>query len=226
MSETKLNLLESYSDSENSKLAAWRELLHTEMSRLMTKPTKWFVRAAKTQISLGTCPVWSESLLCAQWVAKDPIFLHADSEDSDQTGQMHRLTWVFTGRTCHFVGFVINVLTIMRHQMGPQLKLPIWGNNSIHALSVLQTCFIVSCFGIYGIGPSICLATPVIIKLLSQLQFSLPPYFIFFLNFTNSNGGSHFFLFSKWQIYVKFAATKCWLHCKTFKMWENILNEF
>ena len=36
---------------------------------------------AKTQISLGICPVWSESSLCAQWVAKDPSFLHADSED-------------------------------------------------------------------------------------------------------------------------------------------------
>ena len=39
------------------------------------------VRPAKTQISLGICPVWSESLLCAQWVAKNPSFLHADSED-------------------------------------------------------------------------------------------------------------------------------------------------
>ena len=29
--------------------------------------------------------------LCAYWVAKDPRFLHADSEDSDQTGQMPRL---------------------------------------------------------------------------------------------------------------------------------------
>ena len=28
--------------------------------------------------------------LCAQWVAKDPSFLHADSEDSDQSGQMPR----------------------------------------------------------------------------------------------------------------------------------------
>ena len=34
--------------------------------------------------------VWSESSLCAQWVAKDPKFLHADSEDSDQTGRMPR----------------------------------------------------------------------------------------------------------------------------------------
>ena len=51
------------------------------MSRSMTKPTKWPVRPAKTQISLGICPVWSESLLCAHWVAKDPSFLHADRED-------------------------------------------------------------------------------------------------------------------------------------------------
>ena len=28
-------------------------------------------------------PVWSESSLYAQWVAKNPSFLHADSEDSD-----------------------------------------------------------------------------------------------------------------------------------------------
>ena len=32
-------------------------------------------------------PVLSESSLCAWWVAKGPKFLHADSEDSDQTGR-------------------------------------------------------------------------------------------------------------------------------------------
>ena len=46
---------------------------------------------AKTQISLGIRPDCSESSLCTQWVAKDPSFLHADSEDSDQTGRMPRL---------------------------------------------------------------------------------------------------------------------------------------
>ena len=71
----------------------------------MTKPTKWSVCPVKTQISLGIHPVWSESSLRVQWVAKDPSFLHADSEDSDQTGPMPRLIWVFAGRTCHFVGF-------------------------------------------------------------------------------------------------------------------------
>ena len=63
------------------------------------KTNKVSVCPAKTQISLGICPVWSESLLCAQWVAKDPRFLHADSEYSDQTGRMPRLIWVFTGCT-------------------------------------------------------------------------------------------------------------------------------
>ena len=48
----------------------------------MTKPTKWSVRTVKTRINLGIRPVWSESSLCAQWVAKkEPNFLHADSED-------------------------------------------------------------------------------------------------------------------------------------------------
>ena len=49
------------------------------------------VRPAKTQINLDIRPVGCESSLCAQWVAKDPSFLHADSEDFDQTGRMPRL---------------------------------------------------------------------------------------------------------------------------------------
>ena len=53
-------------------------------------PTKWHVRPAKTQISLG---IHSESSLCAQ--AKDPSFLHVDSEDFDQTGWMPRLVQGF-----------------------------------------------------------------------------------------------------------------------------------
>ena len=49
------------------------------------------VRQAKIQISMGIRPVWSESSMWAQWVAKDPSFLHADSEYSDQTWRMPRL---------------------------------------------------------------------------------------------------------------------------------------
>ena len=68
------------------------------------------VHPAKTQISLGIRSVWSESSLCAQWVAKGPSFLHADSEDSDQTGRMHS----------HFVGFVMSRFNLERHVAYPE----------------------------------------------------------------------------------------------------------
>ena len=70
------------------------------MSRLMTKPTKWLCVQRRLR---SDSAVWSESSLCAQWVAKDPSFLHADSEDSDQIGRMPRLIWVFAGCTTTLV---------------------------------------------------------------------------------------------------------------------------
>ena len=99
--------------------------------RLMTKPNKITVCPAKTQVSLGIRPVWSESSLCAQWVAKDPSFLHADSKDSDQTGQMPRLIWVFAGRTCHFVGFVTRWLMCF-HIHNLVTVLPAWAERDQH----------------------------------------------------------------------------------------------
>ena len=45
---------------------------------------KW-AASWQNQHTDAICPVWSESSLCAQCVAKDPSFLHADSKDSDQT---------------------------------------------------------------------------------------------------------------------------------------------
>ena len=72
------------------------------------KTNKVTVHPAKTQISLGIHPVWSESSLCIYWVAKDPSFLHADIEDSDQTGHPSDLSlcWAHS----HFVGFVMRWL--------------------------------------------------------------------------------------------------------------------
>ena len=57
----------------------------------MTKPTKWPVRPAKTQINLGIRPVWSVSSLSA-WRNIGPLTTYwVYSDDSDQTGQMPRL---------------------------------------------------------------------------------------------------------------------------------------
>ena len=79
----------------------------------MTKLTKWPVRPAITQISQDIDPVWSESSMCAHSVTKDSRLLHADSEDSDQTGRIPSLIWVFAGRTCYFVGFVMHLLILL-----------------------------------------------------------------------------------------------------------------
>ena len=57
------------------------------------------IRPVWSEFSLGIRPVWSESLLCDQLVAEDPSLLHADNEDSDRTGRMPRLIWVFSRRT-------------------------------------------------------------------------------------------------------------------------------
>ena len=56
----------------------------------MTKPTKWHVRPAKTQISLAV-------RLKKAWVLSYP--LSAEESLCDQTERMPRLIWVFTGRT-------------------------------------------------------------------------------------------------------------------------------
>ena len=60
------------------------------MSHCTTKPAKWPKGPAKAQIRLGGS-VWSESM-----GSQGPMHFHADSEDPDQTG-----------RTGHFVGFVV-----------------------------------------------------------------------------------------------------------------------
>ena len=63
---------------------------------------------------LGHLPSLIRSSLCAHWIAKDPRFLQVDFEDSDQTGQMPRLIWVFAGRrvtllvlSCHSLNGVV-----------------------------------------------------------------------------------------------------------------------
>ena len=61
-----------------------------KISRDMTKPTKWLSAQRRLGLALGIHPVWSESSLSA-W--------REYSEESDQTGRMPRLIWVFAGRT-------------------------------------------------------------------------------------------------------------------------------
>ena len=87
------------------------------------------MRPAKTQISLGIRPVWSESSLSA-WRNLGSLATHwAHSEDSDQTGRMPRQIWVFAGRTlillvlscrCSFLGhsWLDAIILILIHVTG------------------------------------------------------------------------------------------------------------
>ena len=74
------------------------------MNKCMTKPTKWHVRPAKTQIRLGIRSVWLESSLSA-WRKLGSLAIHwLHSKESDQTALIPRLIWVFARRTSHFQG--------------------------------------------------------------------------------------------------------------------------
>ena len=119
------------------------------MSQRMTKPTKWHVRPAKTHISLGIHPVWSESLLSA-WRKLGSLTTHwAYSEGSIQTGRMPRLIWVFAGRTCHFVGFVMcwlmYIFATLSFQGGRIISdmrpFPLWTIWAITLETYLLACF-------------------------------------------------------------------------------------
>ena len=77
---------------------------YSHMSHLMTKPTNCHVRPAKTQISLGIRPVWSESSLSA-WRKLWSLATHwAHSEDWSDSADAQaelRVSWAH----CHFVVF-------------------------------------------------------------------------------------------------------------------------
>ena len=114
------------------------------------KTNKMSVCPAKTHISLGIRPVWSECSLCAKWIAKDPSFLHADSEDwSDWADAQADLSvrWAHS----HFVGFVMSrficllVCLFLQHlqqyKIPPEMTvmMPKPSNSSTNSLALQQT---------------------------------------------------------------------------------------
>ena len=84
------------------------------------KTNKMTVHPAKTQISRR---VWSESSLCAQWVAKGPSFLHEDSEDWDDQADLS-LRWAHQPFCwfCHVAAHMQNgKVVFMTNQKGSLL---------------------------------------------------------------------------------------------------------
>ena len=74
------------------------------MSHVMTKPTKWL--CAKRRLRSAWASAQSDQSLLSTWRNLGSLATHSlHSQNSDQTGRIPRLIWVFAGRTCHFIGF-------------------------------------------------------------------------------------------------------------------------
>ena len=99
------------------------------MSCLMTKPTKWYVRRAKTQISLGISPVWLESLLSA-WRKLGSLATHwAHSEDSESSLGAQSFCWF-----CHEAGHSIHFTwAVPRMRAAPKMTM-LWMFVPMHVL--------------------------------------------------------------------------------------------
>ena len=77
----------------------------------MTKPTKWPVRPAKTQISLCICPVWSESSLKKAWILSYPLSAQRRLW-SDWVDAQADLILRWAHMPFYFVGFVMRWLML------------------------------------------------------------------------------------------------------------------
>ena len=83
-----------------------------KISHLMTKPTKWLCAQRRLR-SAWACAQSDQSSLCTWWVAKDPSFLHAHREDSDQTGQADlSLRWAHMS-FCWFCRAAVQMFTLL-----------------------------------------------------------------------------------------------------------------
>ena len=80
------------------KLTAYQEHQTGNMSRDMTKPTKWL--CAQRRLRSAWASAQSDQSSLSAWRNIGPLATHwAHREDSDHTGRMPRLIWVFAGRT-------------------------------------------------------------------------------------------------------------------------------
>ena len=107
-----------------------------QLSRLMTKPTKWPVRPAKTQISQGVRPVWSESSLSTWRNGGSSATQWVHCEDSDQTWRAQAdlsLRWAHRS-FCWFCHEVAHIIDEPRHEK------PVFGDTVCDQVILKSAC--------------------------------------------------------------------------------------
>ena len=101
----------------------WTVRMSQDLSRDMTKPTKWVCVQRRFRSAWASAQSDQSSL--SAWRKLGSLATHwAHSEDSDQTGRMPWLIWVFAGCTVTLLvlsccsSFVLSMLISTRHNFG------------------------------------------------------------------------------------------------------------
>ena len=128
-----LKILDSFSLSDLKHLHDWVlfflgpqscGLISLHLSWSITKPTKWPVHLAKTQISLGIRPVWSESSLSAKEELYPWLSLECTAK-TDRLGRCSRLISVLAGCIDHLLCSGTFVLIYLKVTGEKNIKPPI-----------------------------------------------------------------------------------------------------
>ena len=98
----------------------------------------------------------------------------AHSEDSDQTGRMPRLIWVFAGRICHFVCFVVRRLICASRSVEQEI------DNNFHAMTEARHAFRV--LAVFADRNTLNASAVVVFCMILLLKIHVfPPRFVFAL---------------------------------------------
>ena len=92
-----------------SETKSWSKIL-PDLELTRTLATSWTTYMRTTKLHLRSLIRIFGVRMKKPWVLSYPLSEWARSKDSNQTGWMPRLIWVFAGRICHFVGFVMRRL--------------------------------------------------------------------------------------------------------------------
>ena len=123
---------------EQCMVLASFELLIQQMSRDMTKPTKWVCTQRRLRSAWASAQS-DQSSLCTQWVAKDPQLsscrqLRLWPDWADAQADL-RLRWAHT----HFVGFVMSLLKLC------VLNLPLYPSNTKSTIGLAVSLYMSTC---------------------------------------------------------------------------------
>ena len=138
-----LRLLPYFICANSEESLRWSPMYHNLMSWLKyyelphDKTNK--MTCAQRRLRSAWASAQSDQSSLSAWRKLGSLATHwAHSEDSDQTGRMPRLIWVFAGRTCQFVGFLTRRLL---SRWWKPLKVQYYHQCIVNGLNIISIAF-------------------------------------------------------------------------------------